>query len=160
MGNVSEPISDLEKQVALEEKTVAGLRKRLGIGIRRANTILDELGIKEKAQRTDDRGDKRRDYGPLWPLRRAFVLKRDDNKCQYENCGNTHCEENPLSVHHIKPWESFPRTEEGQQAAHHPYNLISLCQSHHRMADGGTIVIDVEDLKRRTDEFIIWTLNC
>ena len=68
------------------------------------------------------------DYGSDWDKIRARVLLRDGDRCQV--CGAL-ASEQPLHVHHIRPFRGFPDRETANQLQ----NLIALCPSCHRQAE-------------------------
>ena len=73
-------------------------------------------------------------HGPNWYSQRRKALKRDLRTCQH--CQLTEAEslglyEQPLAVHHIKPFRLFADYKEANALS----NLITLCHSCHRIAE-------------------------
>jgi 5-methylcytosine-specific restriction endonuclease McrA len=72
-------------------------------------------------------------YGPLWKERREQVLERDNRTCQA--CGRN---KNELGytprVYHIQPFSEFD--EDQIELAHHPSNLVALCERRHYRWEG------------------------
>jgi DEAD/DEAH box helicase domain-containing protein len=68
------------------------------------------------------------DYGPNWEQIRKKILQRDGSRCQV--CGVSGTKQ-PLHVHHIQPFRSFPDKETANQLQ----NLITLCPACHRQAE-------------------------
>ncbi len=152
--------TQVEQQQLLQQETVTGAEKSLGeilvrtrvIGYRKIrwfthehlgggeidlpptllNTIgywisLDEVTVSNLKDRMLWNADKN-DYGPDWKNIRAKALRRDGNRCQV--CGASGSDQ-PLHVHHIKPFRSFTSRETANQLQ----NLITLCPSCHRNAE-------------------------
>ncbi len=67
-------------------------------------------------------------YGPNWDQIRNKARERDSYRCQM--CGNAE-NEKEHSVHHKIPFRSFTNINE----AHNSKNLITLCESCHRLAE-------------------------
>lgn len=88
-------------------------------------------------------------YGPNWQRQRKAARKRDGDKCQY--CGMTKEEHmikfnQELHVHHIKPFRDFdykPKENDNYKLANSLNNLITLCNTHHRLLESGKISIDL-----------------
>jgi transposase-like protein len=79
------------------------------------------------------------DYGPDWQEMRQKRLEKDNEKCVV--CGMTieeHLDkyDKELCVHHIIPRSKFVKDGEVQEEANHIQNLVTLCESHHRMWEG------------------------
>lgn len=68
------------------------------------------------------------DYGPAWDQLRKRVLQRDGSRCQVCSASGL---DQPLHVHHIQPFRSFPDRETANQLQ----NLITLCPACHRQAE-------------------------
>lgn len=86
-----------------------------------------------------------------WQRKRDYIRDRDSNLCQlclinYEGTRKTH-QYDCLSVHHIT------RIEEDESLAFDDYNLVTLCDLHHEMADQGrvpkSLLLDIA--KKNTD---------
>lgn len=84
-------------------------------------------------------------YGPHWSEVRKEILERDDYRCQHEGCGLTHREHKNrddlfppgkgLHIHHKIPARDFDTWEE----AHEDSNLITLCDTHHKLRENGQL---------------------
>lgn len=68
------------------------------------------------------------DYGPNWDQIRKRVLHRDGSRCQVCGTSDRH---QPLHIHHIQPFRSFPNRETANQLQ----NLITLCPACHHQAE-------------------------
>jgi len=72
-------------------------------------------------------------YGPSWKERREEILERDNRTCQ--GCGRDEEEIGYTPrVHHIRPFTEFD--EDQIDIAHHPSNLVALCEQCHRRWEG------------------------
>lgn len=89
----------------------------------------DEIMSGENHPRWKDNDDYYR--GPNWHRQREKARDRDGNECR--NCGSA----DQLSVHHIKPYESFEDHEEANKLQ----NLITLCKSCHHQLEWGSITV-------------------
>src|SRR5688500_12508211 len=67
--------------------------------------------------------------GPEYRRLKEIVLKRDRFLCQFPGCGKRHKKgrRRRLEIHHIIPW-SWGEVDE-------LWNLVALCQAHHKMVD-------------------------
>jgi DEAD/DEAH box helicase domain-containing protein len=68
-------------------------------------------------------------YGSNWNVQKVRARERDGFQCQ--NCG-LHEEGRPFDVHHLIPFRAFSTSERANCLE----NLITLCSSCHRMAEG------------------------
>lgn len=74
-------------------------------------------------------------YGTNWKAARGKALKRDCNTCQH--CGKQPKNTRNLHVHHIVKAGLFDNREEANDL----FNLITLCQTCHKKAEAGKIII-------------------
>jgi len=83
---------------------------------------------------------QRKGYGDNWYKQRAKALKRDDYTCQ--KCGKKGVKKNrrwDVHVHHKRKIAWFANTSSGEvdyERANDLENLITLCQTCHKVADG------------------------
>lgn len=76
------------------------------------------------------------EYGRTWWRVRRQALERDEYECQHCGVGKAELDRNP-DVHHRQPVRSFDDPED----AHVMENVITLCRSCHRRAEGGEISV-------------------
>lgn len=86
------------------------------------------------------RGGYEKYYGESWPKQREKALTRDDYQCVICGMGKDEWGRNP-HVHHIVPFREF----DSEQAAHQLGNLITLCNSHHSLAENGRVETPIPD---------------
>lgn len=78
-------------------------------------------------------------YGPNWPAQARAARRRDGYCCQ--SCG-IHQTGKALDVHHIMPFKSFGYIYGGNDnylQANQLNNLVSLCQTCHRLIEAGRL---------------------
>jgi len=98
----------------------------------------EQIGLYQKSWRGNNI-EKRKLYSKIWrdnnpqssttysielQLVMNNVRKRDNNTCQWQNCGLTH-REAPIHVHHIFPRSEYPELELIEQY------MICYCANHH-----------------------------
>jgi len=93
---------------------------------------------KKKFWKNTDRDAVRFRRSYVWVKTRKKILERDFNLCRVCNAGEYGSYKNDsLHVHHIVPLrEDFDRRCDAD-------NLLSLCQTHHAMAEDGAIKREV-----------------
>lgn len=80
-------------------------------------------------------------YGPEWDTTRSEILERDDYCCQWDGCEITDKDHRDrddlfppgkgLHIHHITKASEFNSHDDANSAD----NLVSLCATHHRLAE-------------------------
>jgi len=79
------------------------------------------------------KGGKEGYYGPHWASISSKIRQRDNHQCQYPHCIETsHSLQRTIPVHHIVRFYDFSKAKD----ANNEHNLVCLCHTHHRWADG------------------------
>lgn len=117
----AEVYAELKRVVDLESKRVRrpvkmehSLDRMIELYLRRYDPLLQHT--RERRNKSDQQFSR-----TVGSKLRKLVLKRDQGRCQYKNCGHSRWTE----IHHI-----VPRAHGG---AHTLENLVTFCFSHHRM---------------------------
>lgn len=101
-----------------------------------------DCGCKPKKKKYDRQAEDKLRWQQSWKNKRIEIKERDKYLCQccIRNIVKIHSQQfvyNKLEVHHARKLREYP------ELALENKNLITLCEYHHKLADNGTISLEI-----------------